>query len=131
MSRTISKEEIEFRRRTAIRLTNAEEVRAYILGILACARVFNVGMFDAKMVAKCVFTELPDDKDFVRTHLEDLDDRGTVIAVPDEPVEGEEVSCTYVLENPPVVTGAYLRERMKRMMQWAMDNFGYWIDARG
>lgn len=81
MSRTISKEEIEFRRRTAIRLNTREEVRAFILGILSCARVFNVGMFDAKMVAKCVFTELPDDKDFVRTHLEDLDDRGAYIAV--------------------------------------------------
>lgn len=65
------------------------------------------------MVAKCVRTEVPDDKDFVRTMLEDLDDRGACIAVPDEPVEGEEASCTYVLENPPVVTGAYFRERMK------------------
>jgi hypothetical protein len=62
MSRTISKEEMEFRRRTAIRLTNREEVRAFILGILSCASVYNFQP-DAKMVAKCVRTEVPDDKD--------------------------------------------------------------------
>ena len=62
MSRTISKEEMEFRRRTAIRLTNREEVRAFILGILSCASVYNFQP-DAKMVAKCVRTEVPDNKD--------------------------------------------------------------------
>jgi hypothetical protein len=121
MSRTISKEEIEFRRPTAIHLNTHEEVRAFILGILSCASVYNFQP-DAKMVAKCVRTEVPDDKDFVRTMLADLDDRGIVIAVPDEP--GPDASCTYALENPVIVSGTYIRQRQNGMMRWAMGNFG-------